>query len=116
MAGSDGVGFGLNEAEKSVGNAGLGGEIVHFVVEEKTCGGSYVRAVAVVEGVGAGDGVAGVIDDRKMRGVRAIIQADGLRSYFIRSRNAADVGCSSLNFFARSRVLRVDARREFFCI
>src|SRR5260370_29809996 len=47
MARGDGVGVGLDEAEESVGDAGLRGEVVHFVVEEKSGGGGDVRAVAV---------------------------------------------------------------------
>jgi hypothetical protein len=35
LRGCDGVGFALHQAE-SVGLAGLGGEIVHFVVEQET--------------------------------------------------------------------------------
>ncbi len=39
-----------------------------------------MRAVAVVERVGAGDGVAGGIDHGKMSGVRALAKAhNGLR-------------------------------------
>src|SRR5580692_10273806 len=116
MAGSDSVGFGLDEAKEGVRDTGLRGEIIHFVVEEKTRGGSDVRAVAVVEGVGAGDGVAGVIDDGKMRGVRAFVQTDGLRGYFTRSRNAADVRCSRFYLFAGRSVLGIDGRGKFFGI
>src|SRR5260370_23862410 len=76
MAGGDGVGVGLDEAEQGVGDAGLRGEVVHFVVEQKTGGGGDVRAVAVVEGVGAGDGVALGVDDGEVRGVRAFAEAD----------------------------------------
>src|SRR6266852_5818902 len=76
MARGDGVSVGLNEAEESVGDAGLRGEVVHFVVEEKSGGGGDVRAVAVVQGVGAGDGVSFGVDDGKMGGVRAFAEAD----------------------------------------
>ena len=73
---SDGVGVGLDQAEKRVGDAGLGGEIVHFVVEQKSGGASDVGAETVVERVGAGDGVARGIDDGKVRGVRPFTETD----------------------------------------
>src|SRR5690242_10613119 len=47
VAGSDGVGVGLNKTEEGIGYAGLGGEVVHFVVEEKAGAAGNVRAVTV---------------------------------------------------------------------
>jgi hypothetical protein len=58
LAGSDGVGRPLDEAEH-VGNAHFGGEVVHLVVEQEAeRAGGDVRAEAVVERGGDGDGVA----------------------------------------------------------
>ena len=56
--GADVVGGALDEAEH-VGGAGFRGEVVHFVVhEEAESGEEDAGAVEVVEGGGAGDGVA----------------------------------------------------------
>ena len=58
MAGRDGVVRALDEAVH-VGHALLGGEVVHLVVEQEAeAGGGDVRAEAVVERGGDGDGVA----------------------------------------------------------
>jgi hypothetical protein len=51
-------------------------KIVHFVVEQKSGGTGGVRTKAVVERVGAGDGVAGGVDHGKVRGVRAFAETD----------------------------------------
>jgi len=63
MAGGNGVGCALHQAE-SIGGVGFRGEVVHLVVEEEAEG-VYgdSRAEAEVEGVGAGDGVAVGVDD-----------------------------------------------------
>jgi len=69
LAGSDGVSRPLNEAEH-VRDAHFGGEIVHFVVEQKAQrAGGHVGAERVVESGGDGDGVAFAIDDRVVGGV-----------------------------------------------
>src|SRR3981081_81446 len=58
LAGGDGVGGALDEAEH-VGDADLGGEVVHLVVhEEAEAFDGDSGAVPAVEGGGAGDGVA----------------------------------------------------------
>ena len=57
-----------------VGRSGLGREIVHLIVEQDAePGGRYAAAVAAVQRVGHGDGVALRIDDRIMRGLRAFV-------------------------------------------
>ena len=82
----DGVGVRLDQAEQGVGDAGLCGEIVHFVVEQKSGGAGGVRTEAVVERVGAGDGVGGGVDHGKVRGVRAFAKADdGVRGVCVAS-------------------------------
>ncbi len=69
LAGRDGVGRALNEAEH-VGDAHLGGEVVHFVVEQEAeRAGGYMGAEAVVERGGDGDGIAFGVDNGVMRGV-----------------------------------------------
>ena len=72
LAGSGFVGF---EADQPIGvrRLRLGGEIVELVVEQDA---GAVRhepdAVAEVERVGVGDGIAEPIDDREVRGVAAL--------------------------------------------
>src|SRR6267143_602851 len=111
---SDGVGIGLHQAEESVRDAGLGGEVIHLVVQKKACGAGGMRAVAVVERIGAGDGVAGSIHDGKMGGVRAFAQAHkGLRHGCVARGNPADVRIPGLDDFARRGVLRIDGGGNF---
>src|SRR5712664_4857557 len=57
VTGSDGVGLGLNQAEKSVRHPGLCREVVHLIVQQESRGAGGMRAVAVVERVGAGDSI-----------------------------------------------------------
>ncbi len=69
LAGGDGVGGALHEAEL-VRHAGLGGEVVHLVVEQEPR--TFHRHDVPVERVdrgGHGDGIAGAVDDRIVRGV-----------------------------------------------
>src|SRR5882762_5746180 len=109
MTGSDGVGIGLHQAEESVRDTGLGGEVIHLVVQKKTSRAGGMRAVAVIERVGAGDGVAGSIHDGKMGGVRAFAQPHkGLRYGCVARVSPADVRIPSLDNFARRRALRID--------
>ena len=69
LAGGDGVGRTLNEAEH-VGNTELDGEVVHLVVEQKAeRTGGDAGAETVIEGGGDGDGVAFRIDDGVVGGV-----------------------------------------------
>ncbi len=77
LAGGDGVGGALHEAE-DVGHADLGGEVVHLVVhqEAEAIDGDAV-AVAAVEGIGVGDGVAVLIDDGEVGGVVGLLVGDG---------------------------------------
>src|SRR5260370_4936652 len=75
MPGGNGVGFGLHQPEKRIGHPGLRGEVIHFIIQEKASGGSDVRTIAVVECVGAGDGVTGGIYAGKMSRVRAFAEA-----------------------------------------
>ena len=101
LAWANGVGFGLNQAEKRVGDAGLRGEVVHFIVEEKSCGGCDVRAVAVVQREGAGDGVSGGVDDGEVRRVRTFAEADdGVWLGAGTDALAADMRIAGVNFFA----------------
>ena len=44
MAWSDGVGFGLNEAEECIRDAGLRGEVVHLIVQQEAGGARDVRS------------------------------------------------------------------------
>src|SRR6266481_2878148 len=66
LAGLDRVGFALDEA-KAVGAAGLGGEIVHFVIEKETrVAGNDLGPEITVDGEGDSDGVSGGVDYRIM--------------------------------------------------
>src|SRR5439155_23305683 len=78
LAGGDGVGGALDEAEH-VGDADLGGEIVHLVVQEEAeaIDGDAV-AVAAVEGSGAGDGVAVLVDDGEVGGLGGLLVRGGV--------------------------------------
>jgi hypothetical protein len=69
LAGADRVGRALNESEE-VGDALFGGEVVHFVVEQKAQAfGGDAGSEGIVERGGHGDGVAFGIDDGIVGGV-----------------------------------------------
>ena len=73
LAGGDGVGGALDEAEH-VGDADLGGEVVHLVVhEEAEAFDGDSGAEAAVEGGGAGDGVALGVDDGEVGGLGGLL-------------------------------------------
>ena len=73
----NGVGFALNEAKK-IRRAGLGGEVVHFVVEEKSgAGNGDAAAVPCVQRVSDGDDVSLFIGDAVVRGVGAFRNRGG---------------------------------------
>ena len=77
LAGGDGVGGALDETEH-VGDADLGGEVVHLVVhEEAEAVDGDAGAVAAVEGVGAGDGVAVLVDDGEVGGLVGLLVRGG---------------------------------------
>ena len=77
LAGGDGVGCALDEAEL-VGHAGRGGEVVHLVVEQEAeRAGGDAGAEEVVERVGVGDGVAFGVDDGEVGGLGGL-GADGV--------------------------------------
>ena len=72
LAGRDGISLALHESEH-VGCAGLGGEVVHFVVQQKSgAGQSDAAAVSAIQGVGDGNCVALVVHDAVVRGVGAL--------------------------------------------
>ena len=72
LAGRDGVGFAPDEA-KGVRGTRFGGEVVHLVVEQKAgAGHDDLRAVAEVQRGGVGHGVAGGVQHRDVRGLRAL--------------------------------------------
>src|SRR5260370_13648523 len=101
VAGRNGVGFRLYEPVESVGSAGVHREVVHHVVEEKSCDASDVGAITIVQRIGAGDGVASGIDDGEMRGVVAFAEArDQLRSRCGIRGAATDVRRTGLDLFA----------------
>src|SRR5207245_9071106 len=90
------------------------GEVVHLVVQEKTCGTGGVRTVAVVERVGAGDGVADAIHDGEMSRVRAFAEADQvLCGRRVACGQAAGVRIAGLDTFARGGLLRVHGGENF---
>ncbi len=81
---------------KAFGGAGLGGEIVEFVVEQHAGAvGDQAEAVGKIQRVGVGDRVAVAVDDREMRGVVAFDAA-----------RIAGVGCRPLASPARRCVAR----------
>jgi hypothetical protein len=76
FAGFDPVGLTLHQAVE-IRHTGLGGEVVHFVVEQHPgASGSDARAEPVVECVGYGDGVAFAIDYGIMRGLGRFVRRD----------------------------------------
>ena len=80
LPGLDGIGFALDQAER-VRLAGLGGEIVHFIVQQETEPGRRdAAAVAAVERVGHGDCVAFRIDDVVVRGLGAFVSLRACRA------------------------------------
>ena len=69
LARDDGVGGALEEAEHIL-HADLGGEVIHFVIHQNAgARNGDAAAVAAVEGVGVGDGVAGGVDDGEVGGL-----------------------------------------------
>src|ERR1700686_151966 len=63
LAGADGIGGSLNEAV-GVGDSGLGGEVIHFIVEEKAeAFGGGAGPEGIVERCADGNGVAFGVDD-----------------------------------------------------
>ena len=93
MAGGNGVGCALHQAE-SIGGVGFRGEVVHLVVKEEAEGGDgYAGAKAEVEGVGAGDCVAVGVDDGEVGGLGGFV---GYRLGFGRvgeEAGGSDEGC-----------------------
>ncbi len=91
LAGSDGVGGALDEAEH-VGDADLRGEVVHLVVHEEAeafDGGSGPEAT--VESVGIGDGVAVGVDDGEVGGLGRFFDGRGLRRWRHEASGADEV-------------------------
>src|ERR1700690_777001 len=79
LAGADGVGRTLNESV-DIGNTLLGGEVVHFIVEQEAQTlGSDARAEYVIEGRGHGNRVAIGIDDGIVRRVLRFTNGGGMR-------------------------------------
>src|ERR1700686_3004088 len=77
LAGADGIGGALDKSV-CVGDALFGGEIVHFVVEQKAQAfGDDARAEGVVERSGDRDGVAFGIDDGIVGGVFSFANGGG---------------------------------------
>ena len=68
LARRDGVAFALHQPEH-IRLAGLRGEIVHLVVEQKSARRGDAGAVAVVDGVSVGDGVAVGVHHAEVGGV-----------------------------------------------
>src|SRR6202051_3750552 len=76
LAGANGIGGTLNEAV-GIGDAGFGGEVVHFVVEQKAQAfGGGAGAEGVVERGGDGNSVAFGVDDGIMRCVLRLANRD----------------------------------------
>ena len=57
----------------AVGEAWLGGKVVHLIVEQHAGPGTTMRAKAEVDGVGVCNNVAKLINDREMGRLRALI-------------------------------------------
>ena len=73
FSGAGRVGVVAHQAE-GVGGAGLGGEIVEFVVEQHAGAlGDEAAAVGQVQRIGVGDGVAVGVDDDEMRRLVALV-------------------------------------------
>ena len=82
---------------EGVRRAGLGGEIVELVVEQDAGAlGDQAEAVAEIERVGVGDGVAEAVDHGEMRGVAALAR---------RRQRRADLR-------RRPRAVGIDARAQ----
>ncbi len=92
----------MHQSEECIGHPGLRGEVVHFIIQEKAGGGSDVRTIAIVERVGAGDGVASSVHDGKMSRVRAFAETyECLRGGRSACSDAASMGIAGLDDFAR---------------
>ncbi len=92
LAGGDGVGRALDESVH-IGDALLGGEVVHLVVQQKaeTFDGDS-GAETVVEGVSAGYSVAFCIDYRKVRGLSGFMNGLGPGRWRHESGGADEIG------------------------
>ena len=93
FAGCDRVGLALHQAVH-VRRAGLGGEIVHLVVEQKAgAGRDHPGAEIAVDRIGHGDRVAGAVDHRIMRRLGPLVR--GRRSAPRRRFAAGDRGADA---------------------
>ena len=86
LARLDGVGFALDQAEQIL-LARLGGEIVHFVVQQESQARDRdAAAVAAVQRVGDRHGVALAVDDVVMRGLGAFVGRQIARANLVAGR------------------------------
>ena len=109
LAGGDGVGGALDEAEH-VGDADLGGEVVHLVVEEEAeAVDGDAGAEAAVEGVGAGDGVAFGVDDGEVRGLGGLFCGRWLVAAAAGSRRGGRGLCWAWAWWGRWRLRQAAA-------
>ena len=109
LAGGDGVGGALDEAVH-VGDADLGGEVVHLVVhEEAEAFDGDSGAEAAVEGVGAGDGVAVGVDDGEVGGLGGFFDWRGLRGRGHEAGGADEVVAEAWVWWGRWRLRQAAA-------
>ena len=114
LAGGDGVGRALDEAEH-VGRAHFGGEVVHLVVEQEAeRAGGDVGAEAVVERGGDGDGVAFGVDDGVVGGVGATQRGGGRRWWAREAESRRGARAWRWGWLASGSMLRARPRRIFW--
>ncbi len=91
FAGLDGVGLALYES-KHIRRIWLGGEVIHFVIEQEAqTGNGDAAAVAVVKRVGHRNGVARRVDNRIVSGLGAFAASRFPRVNFITGRGVVRI-------------------------
>ncbi len=100
LAGADRVGVAADQPI-SVRYPRFGGEVVHLVVEQDAgTGGDNAGAIAKIQGIGHGDGVAVPVHHRVVRGLLAFVA----------------LGLTGFDFRRRFGSVRIDARRQLLGI